>query len=119
LVNTPGVAGKSLLQNLYDISTKIHFMNLHGIDIPVFSLGYPWLDFLTTDDERAEAGHIASSINEKDGRCMCSDDEERFTSLLCSSILHQRLSFWIRSTHSHRLIIAEVLSWAGFACVTF
>jgi hypothetical protein len=30
-----------------------------------FSLGYPWLDFLTTDDERAEAGHIASSINEK------------------------------------------------------
>jgi len=63
LVNRPGVAGKPLLPNLHDISTKIEFMDQHGIDISVLSLGNPWLDFLTTPEEAAECVPVAAKIN--------------------------------------------------------
>jgi aminocarboxymuconate-semialdehyde decarboxylase len=63
LVNRPGVTGKPLLPVLNDVATKIQFMDQHGIDISILSLGNPWLDFLVTQDERAEAGRVARSIN--------------------------------------------------------
>jgi aminocarboxymuconate-semialdehyde decarboxylase len=76
LVNRPGVTGKPLLPNLYDVSTKIDFMDQHGINISVLSLGNPWLDFLVTDNERAEAARVAAHIN-KEMQDMCLAYERR------------------------------------------
>lgn len=76
LVNRPGVPGKPLLPNLYDVSTKIEFMDQHGLDISVLSLGNPWLDFLTTEKERAGAADIATHINE-DMEKMCTAHDKR------------------------------------------
>jgi aminocarboxymuconate-semialdehyde decarboxylase len=76
LVNRPGVPGKPLLPNLYDVATKMEFMDQHGVDISVLSLGNPWLDFLITEDERCEAGQVASSINEE-METMCCNHEGR------------------------------------------
>jgi aminocarboxymuconate-semialdehyde decarboxylase len=61
LVNRPGVKGKPLLPTLSEISTKIAFMDKHGIDISVLSLGNPWLDFLEAED--VEAVGVAGRIN--------------------------------------------------------
>ncbi|KAH7402097.1 hypothetical protein DE146DRAFT_455171 [Phaeosphaeria sp. MPI-PUGE-AT-0046c] len=76
LVNRPGVTGKPLLPNLYDVATKIKVMDQHGIEISVLSLGNPWLDFLTTAEERAEAGDIAAKINQE-MEDMCREHEGR------------------------------------------
>lgn len=65
LVNRPGVTGNPLLSSLYDIATKIQFMDEHGVDISVLSRGNPWLEFLITEKERAEAGEVAVKINQE------------------------------------------------------
>ncbi|KAF2813102.1 amidohydrolase 2 [Mytilinidion resinicola] len=60
LVNRAGENGKPMTPLLYDISTKIAFMDEHGIDISVLSLGNPWLDFLPSET----AGDVAKTIND-------------------------------------------------------
>lgn len=70
------MTGKPLLPNLYDVATKIEFMDQHGINISVLSLGNPWLDFLTTAEERAEAGDVAAKINQE-METMCGEHEGR------------------------------------------
>jgi predicted TIM-barrel fold metal-dependent hydrolase len=40
-------------------------MDEHGVGISVLSLGNPWLDFLTTANERLEAGQVAVKINQE------------------------------------------------------
>lgn len=54
-------AGKPLVPVLWEISTKIEFMDAHGIDISILSLGNPWLDFLP----RETAGPTARDVNNK------------------------------------------------------
>lgn len=114
-MNRPGVTGKPLLANLHDVSTKIQFMDQHGIDVSVLSLGNPWLDFLTTKDERAEAGQVALTIN-KEMEDMCCDYEGRlyFFAVLpltapVSTVLHQINTF---SKYPH--CRGAVMGYAGF-----
>jgi aminocarboxymuconate-semialdehyde decarboxylase len=63
LVNRVGQSGKPLMPILYDISTKLAFMNRHGIDISIISLGNPWLDFLPPDIAASTAASINDATN--------------------------------------------------------
>lgn len=57
----PGVLpGRPLVSHYYEVSEKIKFMDTHGIDISVLSLGNPWLDFLPSES----AGQTAQEIND-------------------------------------------------------
>ena len=115
LVNRPGVTGKPLLPNLHDISTKIDFMDQHDIDISVLSLGNPWLDFLTTDSERAEAGPVAAMIN-KEMEDMCCSYEGRlyfFAVLPLTASLDVVLDR-IKGLSSHPHCRGAVMGYAGF-----
>ncbi|ORX95921.1 hypothetical protein BCR34DRAFT_628933 [Clohesyomyces aquaticus] len=67
IINRADVSGKPLLSNLYDVSTKISFMDEHNIDISVLSLGNPWLDFLPAEG----AAEIASMNEEMQDLCSC------------------------------------------------
>ena len=60
LTNRTAEFGKPIIPLLYDVSTKIAFMDTHNIDISVLSLGNPWLDFLPPE----MAGEIAKHIND-------------------------------------------------------
>lgn len=53
--------GRPVGPDYYDISKKIEFMDIHGIDISVISLANPWLDFLPAET----AAQTAASINEE------------------------------------------------------
>ncbi|KAF2031706.1 2-amino-3-carboxymuconate-6-semialdehyde decarboxylase [Setomelanomma holmii] len=115
LVNRPWVTGKPLLPNLYDVATKIGFMEEHGIDVSVLSLGNPWLDFLTTEDDRAAAGDVAAEINEE-MEAMCADHEGAlyfFATLPLTAgmdvVLHQ-----ITSLSSLQHCRGVVMGYAGF-----
>jgi aminocarboxymuconate-semialdehyde decarboxylase len=114
LVNRPGVIGKPLLANLHDVSTKIQFMDQHGIDVSVLSLGNPWLDFLTTEDERAEAGRMASSINEE-MESMCCDYEGRlyFFAVLPLTATISTVLDQIKTLSSHSHCRGVVMGYAG------
>ncbi|EXJ88581.1 hypothetical protein A1O1_05511 [Capronia coronata CBS 617.96] len=54
-------AGKPVQPILYDVSTKISFMDTHNIDVSILSLGNPWLDFLPTET----AGAVAQDMNDQ------------------------------------------------------
>jgi aminocarboxymuconate-semialdehyde decarboxylase len=114
LVNRPGVTGKPLLANLYDVSTKIQFMDQHGIDISVLSLGNPWLDFLTTEGERAQAGQMAMSIN-KEMESMCCDHEGRlyFFAVLPLTASTATVLDQINTIPSHPHCRGVVMGYAG------
>jgi aminocarboxymuconate-semialdehyde decarboxylase len=73
-VNRPGVARKPLLPVLYDAAARIQFIDKQEIDISVVSLRNPWLDFVATEDERAEAGQVFLSIN-SEMKDMCCNEE--------------------------------------------
>jgi aminocarboxymuconate-semialdehyde decarboxylase len=115
LINRPGVTGKPLLPNLYDISTKIDFMDKHGIDISVLSLGNPWLDFLTTEQERAEAGGVAARINKEmeDMCCSCEGRLYFYTVLPLTAppaSIYSQISTLITYAHCRGI----VMGYAGF-----
>lgn len=115
LVNRPGVTGKPLLPNLHDISTKIDFMNKHGIDISVLSLGNPWLDFLVADDEKQEAGKIAQKINQE-MEDMCRNNEGRlyFFAVLPMTVTLNTILQHIRALSLHPHCRGAVLGYSGF-----
>jgi aminocarboxymuconate-semialdehyde decarboxylase len=71
-------AGKPITPMLYDVSTKIKFMDLHNIDVSILSIGNPWLDFLDTDG----AGDIARDVNDKFDD-LCSGVPERLYFFAC------------------------------------
>lgn len=52
-----------MAEALYNVYDKIRFMDEHGIDISILSIGNPWLDFLTEPSEREAAEGIASRLN--------------------------------------------------------
>ncbi|KAH8895615.1 hypothetical protein GQ53DRAFT_856370 [Thozetella sp. PMI_491] len=52
--------GRTLHLHYYDMPEKIAFMDHHGIEVSVISLGNPWLGFLPSDTARA----IAVEIND-------------------------------------------------------
>ncbi|KAI1843241.1 hypothetical protein JX265_012186 [Neoarthrinium moseri] len=54
-------AGKPILPILHDVRTKIAFMDAHGIDVSVLSIGNPWLDFLKEDT----AADVAKDVNDQ------------------------------------------------------
>jgi predicted TIM-barrel fold metal-dependent hydrolase len=54
-----GLPGRPLTDHYYSVKAKIAFMDTHGIEISVLSMGNPWLDFL----EPSTAGEIAASMN--------------------------------------------------------
>jgi aminocarboxymuconate-semialdehyde decarboxylase len=71
-------AGKPITDVLYDVSTKIKFMDLHKIDISILSIGNPWLDFLPSEG----AGKVAKDINDKFDE-LCSQVPERLFFFAC------------------------------------
>jgi aminocarboxymuconate-semialdehyde decarboxylase len=115
LVNRPGVTGKPLLPNLYDVSTKIDFMDQHGIEISVLSLGNPWLDFLVTEQERAETGAVAIRVN-KEMEDMCCSHEGRlyFFAVLPLTAPSAVISSQISTLATHAHCRGVVMGYAGF-----
>lgn len=65
-------AGKPILPILHDIRTKIAFMDAHGIDISVLSIGNPWLDWLCDDT----AGAVAEDVNNQFNQ-LCAENHGR------------------------------------------
>ncbi|RDW85249.1 hypothetical protein BP6252_02839 [Coleophoma cylindrospora] len=61
LINRTAEMGKPMTPTLYDVAAKIEFMDKHGIDISVLSLGNPWLDFLPSET----AGDVAKNMNDQ------------------------------------------------------
>jgi aminocarboxymuconate-semialdehyde decarboxylase len=115
LVNRPGVTGKPLLPNLHDISSKIDFMDEHGIDISVLSLGNPWLDFLTTEDERAEAIDVSMKINEEmEDMCCTHEGRLYFFAVLPFTAPSATVLDQIKTLSSHQHCRGVVMGYAGF-----
>ncbi|KAF2098900.1 amidohydrolase [Rhizodiscina lignyota] len=85
-------AGKPIIPVLYDVQTKIKFMDLHKIDISILSIGNPWLDFL----EPEGAGEVAKEVNDKFNE-------------LCAAVPN-RLFFFacLPLSGSHDVILAEI-----------
>ncbi|KAH7069460.1 hypothetical protein FB567DRAFT_224438 [Paraphoma chrysanthemicola] len=115
LVNRPGVPGKPLLANLYDVATKIKFMDQHGIDVSILSLGNPWLDFLTAEDDRAAAGDVSDKINEEMEQ-MCCQYEGRlyFFATLPMTAGPGAVLQHIATLSSHAHCRGVVMGYAGF-----
>lgn len=61
-------AGRPIGPQYWEVNEKLHFMDLHGIDVSVVSLANPWLDFL----EPTEAEEVALAFNE-DLQVYCSN----------------------------------------------
>ncbi|WP_308465180.1 amidohydrolase family protein [Rathayibacter soli] len=57
----PGDQGRPITQDYWSIDRKLEFMDEHGIDYSVVSLGNPWLDPF----EPAESLELASHLNEE------------------------------------------------------
>jgi predicted TIM-barrel fold metal-dependent hydrolase len=109
LVSQPGVTGKPLLANHYDVTTKIDFMEQHGIDVSVLSLGNPWLDFLIVEDDKAASGDVAGKINEEMEQ-LCREHQRKlyfFASLPITGGLRVVLRHVSVLSHT-----AEAWSWA-------
>lgn len=65
-------AGKPILPILHDIRTKIAFMDAHGIDISILSIGNPWLDWLSGET----AGPVAKDVNDQFNQ-LCAESQGR------------------------------------------
>ncbi|ETS85665.1 hypothetical protein PFICI_03690 [Pestalotiopsis fici W106-1] len=65
-------AGKPILPILHDVGTKIAFMDAHGIDVSVLSIGNPWLDWLHGET----AGPVARDVNDQFNR-LCAESDGR------------------------------------------
>ncbi|KAM0815782.1 putative Amidohydrolase-related domain-containing protein [Seiridium cardinale] len=65
-------AGKPILPILHDIRTKIAFMDAHGIDISILSIGNPWLDWLSGPT----AGSVARDVNDQFNQ-LCAESQGR------------------------------------------
>ncbi|KAF2732244.1 hypothetical protein EJ04DRAFT_536141 [Polyplosphaeria fusca] len=76
LINRPSVPGKPVLPSLTSPAAKLAFMDAHNISASILSLGNPWLDFLTSDEERAGAGDTCRSVN-KDMQSLCAEHTGR------------------------------------------
>ncbi|CAD7940940.1 unnamed protein product [Amoebophrya sp. A120] len=62
--------GRPIGAEYFDVREKLQFMDAHGISHSIVSLANPWLDFLTSDAERAAAPETARKLNE-DLNTMC------------------------------------------------
>jgi len=63
--DTPATSqGRPIGPEYYDISKKIEFMDIHGIDISVISLANPWLDFLPADDALKMTQQVNDELND-------------------------------------------------------
>jgi aminocarboxymuconate-semialdehyde decarboxylase len=90
-------------------------MDQHGVDISVLSLGNAWSDFLITEDERREAGQVASSIN-KEMEDMCCAYEGRlyyFAVLPLTAPLPTVLVI-VETLASYQHCRGVVMGYAGF-----
>lgn len=115
LVNRPRVSGKPLLPDLYDVATKIEFMDQHGIDISVLSLGNPWLDFLTTAEERAGVGDVARKINwEMESMCSAHEGRLYYFAVLPLTALLATVIEAIQQVATHAHCKGVVMGYAGF-----
>ncbi|KAF2834245.1 uracil-5-carboxylate decarboxylase [Patellaria atrata CBS 101060] len=60
----PSLRGRPVGPEYWDISHKLRFMDIHGIDKSVISLANPWLDFLSPREGAKWAREINNEVNE-------------------------------------------------------
>lgn len=73
--------GAKVTPEYYDVQAKLRYMDDHGVDGAVISLGNPWIDFLTGD----AAGQQAASIN-NELVAACNQAPDRLWALACLPI---------------------------------
>ena len=59
-----GSGGRVIDADFWSVEQKLMYMETHGIDVSVISLGNPWLDFLDPEDANAWARRLNQDLDE-------------------------------------------------------
>ena len=75
---SPQAKGARVTREISSIDAKLEYMQQHGIDRSILSLGNPWFDFLPAREGAGWAARINAELAE-----MCPQNPDRFWYLAC------------------------------------